>query len=56
VGRGPSVDHEAVMDFEEPSILVVALGIFLLVILLDAYVILRSMWQSSRLWFVGPLW
>jgi hypothetical protein len=37
VGRGPSVDHEAVVDFGEPPVLVVALGIFLLVILLDAY-------------------
>jgi hypothetical protein len=36
-GRGSSVDHEAVVDLGEPPILVVALGIFLLVILLDAY-------------------
>jgi hypothetical protein len=36
-GRGSSIDHEAVVDFGEPPILVVALGIFLLVVLLDAY-------------------
>jgi hypothetical protein len=36
-GQGPSVDHEAVMDFGEPPILVVALGIFLLVVLFNAY-------------------
>jgi hypothetical protein len=36
-GRGSSVDHEAVMDLGESPILVVTLGIFLLVILLDAY-------------------
>jgi hypothetical protein len=35
--RGPSIDHEAVVDLGEPLILVVTLGIFLLVILLDAY-------------------
>jgi hypothetical protein len=37
VGRGSSVDHEAIMDLGEPPILIVALGIFLLVVLLDAY-------------------
>jgi hypothetical protein len=37
VSRGSSVDYEAVVDFGEPPILVVILGIFLLVILLDAY-------------------
>jgi hypothetical protein len=36
-GQGPSVDNKAVMDFREPPILVVALGIFLLVVLLDTY-------------------
>jgi hypothetical protein len=36
-GRGSSVDHEAVMNLGEPPILVVALGLFLLVVLLDAY-------------------
>jgi hypothetical protein len=35
--RGPSIDHEAVVDLEEPLILVVTLGIFLLFIPLDAY-------------------
>jgi hypothetical protein len=35
--RGPSVDHEAVVDLGEPLILVVTLGIFLFIILLDAY-------------------
>jgi hypothetical protein len=35
--RGPFVDHEAVVDLGEPLILVVTLGIFLLVIFLDAY-------------------
>jgi hypothetical protein len=35
--RGSSVYHEVVMDFREPLVLVVSLGIVLLVIFLDAY-------------------
>jgi hypothetical protein len=35
--RGSSVYHKAVVDLREPLFLVVSLGIFLLVILLDAY-------------------
>jgi hypothetical protein len=35
--RGSSVYHEAVVDFREPLVLVVSLGIVLLVIFLDAY-------------------
>jgi hypothetical protein len=35
--RGSSVYHEAVVDLREPLVLVVTLGIFLLVVLLDAY-------------------
>jgi hypothetical protein len=35
--RGSSICHEAVVDLGEPLVLVVSLGIFLLVIFLDAY-------------------
>jgi hypothetical protein len=35
-GRGPSVDHEAVVDLEESPILVVTIRVLLLVVLLDA--------------------
>jgi hypothetical protein len=35
--RGSSVYHEAVVDLEEPLVFVVSLGIFLLVVFLDAY-------------------
>jgi hypothetical protein len=35
--RGSSIYHEVVVDFGEPLILVVSLGIVLLVIFLDAY-------------------
>jgi hypothetical protein len=35
--RGSSVYHEAIVDLREPLVLVVSLGIFLLVVFLDAY-------------------
>jgi hypothetical protein len=58
--RGSPVYHEAVMNLGKPLVLVVVLlpgSSFLssfLIPKLSKY--LRSMWLSSRLWFVGPLW
>jgi hypothetical protein len=55
--RGSSVYHKAVVDLGEPLFLVVSLGIFLLVVLLDAYAFKISLEHVAVLEVVvrGPL-